>query len=638
MSLRFKLLGGFGIMVLFSVFIAGVNIYNNRITRRQAELQSDAFVPEIQAAEKLNSAVSVSGEHFTVFQYTFAEPSYQAAMASVAVMEESVDELSRIATRFAQELPLLKSEIGPLTKHVADYKKACQDVYTHAHTLPELYKGMTGAGEKVGELIFDYFRQYRSLAANETEKLDKAALARRFDRYDSGLDILTDVADARRKMFELQASRDPRQQERLYTEARRMMGGIQKSIEDMRSGTKLEVWIRRCDALLDNINKWNGFVDSINAETMGMNKFVEIRQAMYGDLLRTASELAHGGMTRIDASAHGTADDVRSNLRMSIILAALSVVAGFIISLLITRSITRPVAGIIAELTQAAAQVEASSSSFTDTSGALAENTASQAATLQETGAALEEMASATNQNADHARNTQNITDETISRIQAENASMQSMSAAMSDINEQADKISHIIKTIEEIAFQTNLLALNAAVEAARAGEAGKGFAVVADEVRSLAGRSASAAKDTSELINATVESVRHGAGVAVHLREGFGAINEGSESIGRLVRQIADATHDQAEGVSQINSAMSRLDKATQQISRMSVDSAESAQQLSEQTESLQGAMQRLVSLVGGRNAVPTAFASALRKGAAPRRNAVVSPSDLIPLDSNEA
>lgn len=660
MSLRKRLIYGFMIMIVFALILAFVNYSNNRQTGLQAELQSNAYMPQVQVAMELSGATYAAGELFAEYQYSLNEKDYHDAVAQTKTMQKAFASLSSIASSNPKDLSLLSSGIAPIPDAIDKYELTVKTYYNHSSKLPALYEGMTQAGETVGRLILDYFKEYRPLASAETERLDKDALTRRFNRYDSGLDILTAVGDARRKMFELQASRNPAQQEKLYTEARSMMGDIQKSIEVMRAGTKLDVWIKRCDALLENIALWNGFVDSIHDETQGMNRIAPSYMDAYQGLQQVALSVTRNGMAETVRSAEITSQGIIHNLYITSVLTFAAMVVGLLLALFLTGSITRPVIKVIKELSGASSEVEESSTIFSQTASSLANHTASQAATLQETRAALEEMASVISQNASDAQKTKEITENAVKKIKNESKSVRIMAEAMQDINEQADKISNIIKTIEEIAFQTNLLALNAAVEAARAGEAGKGFAVVADEVRNLAGRSATAAKDTEQLINGTVESVRHGATVAARLQNEYAEIQSGSESIGSLVERIAGAIRDQSDGVNQVADAMARIDSATQEISNMSTRSADSAGSLTQQTDGLNEAVNRLVKIVGGKNATPESLDFGAERGRGVRRFSIrgrrrklappeesltpigsyasmrVTPNDVIEMDAN--
>ncbi|MCC8179495.1 MAG: methyl-accepting chemotaxis protein [Planctomycetes bacterium] len=177
------------------------------------------------------------------------------------------------------------------------------------------------------------------------------------------------------------------------------------------------------------------------------------------------------------------------------------------------------------------------------------------------------------------------------------------MSTAMGDIKESSEKIGSIIRTIEDIAFQTNLLALNAAVEAARAGEAGKGFAVVADEVRNLAQRSAQAVKDTSELITGTVERVAHGVEITNTIADLFNNISNSTAGITRMIEEIDGATGEQTQGLEQINQTMAQIDQVNQENARYAEANAVASDNLNqrsddllEQIEQLGGVMANIV------------------------------------------
>ena len=271
----------------------------------------------------------------------------------------------------------------------------------------------------------------------------------------------------------------------------------------------------------------------------------------------------------------------------------------------LARAISRPIMTIVTDLTSGAEQVAAASGEISTASQSLAEGATEQASSLEETSAALEEMSSQTRQNADNAAEANNLASAT--RKAAENGSevMGKMIAAMTAINTSSEKISKIIKVIEEIAFQTNLLALNAAVEAARAGEHGKGFAVVAEEVRNLAQRSATAAKDTSALIEESVKRVTEGNEMAQASGEALSRIVESVKKVTDLVGEISVASHEQAQGVDQINTAVTQMDKVTQQNASNAEESAAASEELSAQAEKLNDVVADLTRIVEGAGAV---------------------------------
>jgi methyl-accepting chemotaxis protein len=201
-----------------------------------------------------------------------------------------------------------------------------------------------------------------------------------------------------------------------------------------------------------------------------------------------------------------------------------------------------------------------------------------QASSLEETSASLEQMSSMTKQNADHAQQADKLMGDANQVVIKANESMTNLIGSMQTISKSSEETSHIIKTIDEIAFQTNLLALNAAVEAARAGEAGAGFAVVADEVRNLAMRAAEAAKNTSALIEGTVQRINEGSELVTKTNQAFAEVGDNMAKTGQLISEIASASREQSMGIDQINNAVSEIDKSTQQNAQVAEELAASA------------------------------------------------------------
>ncbi len=324
--------------------------------------------------------------------------------------------------------------------------------------------------------------------------------------------------------------------------------------------------------------------------------------AVFNKLDAYMTDLVAASKISQDASLSDTIAQGRKVVIWSLGVSAVGAVLAIFLAWRTISGIIAKLQGIIFGLGKTSSQVQSAAGSIAGASQELAEGSTEQAASLEETSSALEQMASMTRQNADNANKTNETTISNNKTIVLGAGAVNDMSQAMAEIKDSSEKIRNIVKTIEDIAFQTNLLALNAAVEAARAGEAGKGFAVVADEVRNLAQRSAQAARDTTELIRSTVERVNNGAVISEELGKSFKEIENGSHTVGRLVSEITSATNEQAQGVDQVNTAVAQMDKVTQQNAANAEQSASASGELSSLAEDLHGMIGELVGLVEGK------------------------------------
>lgn len=299
----------------------------------------------------------------------------------------------------------------------------------------------------------------------------------------------------------------------------------------------------------------------------GLNQLTETSEKGLNDVARVLGAIAKGDLTeRIDAEYSGTFGDLKNYCNET------------------TSSLTN----MLSEIRTAADTIFTASSEIAQGNADLSSRTEQQAANLEETASSMEELTSTVKLNADNAKQA-NVLAEQASTVAVDGGALiQQVVTTMNAINESARKISDIIGVIDGIAFQTNILALNAAVEAARAGDQGRGFAVVASEVRTLAQRSANAAKDIKALISDSVQKIDSGNQLVGKSGDTMKEIVNAIKRVNDIMAEIAAASAEQSSGIEEVSTAVSQMDEMTQQNAALVEQAAAAAESLQSQADQL--------------------------------------------------
>ncbi len=439
------------------------------------------------------------------------------------------------------------------------------------------------AGE-IDVVLSDFMAEERGImrAAEQRDSSNLDKYAHDFEasatRYKTALDELGTIiytADGRQKHAELQ------------TDLTAITTAHEEFMHDIR-GKNVKV------AAAFLASKVNPLLDTVNST-------VEAFEKQQGDLMAGKST---------DAQA------VNTHSRWTMFfMVGLALLAGVAVVIVI-RQINQTLLRTIADLSEGAGQVASAASQVSASSQSLAKGSSEQAASLEETSASTEEINAMARKNSDGSRSAAAVVMESQQKFAETSRLLEQMVGAMNGINASSEKISKIIKVIDEIAFQTNILALNAAVEAARAGEAGMGFAVVAEEVRNLAQRCAQAAKDTAGLIEESIANSADGKVKVDQVAVAIRSIADESTKVKTLVDEVNVGSEEQAKGLEQIGKAVSQMEQLTQTTAANAEESASAAEELTAQSEGLRDVVGQLAKMVGTGGSVAHAKPAAANRG----------------------
>ena len=285
------------------------------------------------------------------------------------------------------------------------------------------------------------------------------------------------------------------------------------------------------------------------------------------------------------------------------------------------------------EIQNSSHMVNSSAMQVSGSAQSLSQGATEQASSIEELSATMNDISVKIKETAEMSQHASGLSKETGSAVGTSNQKMNEMSRAMQDITEKSQEISKIIKTIDDIAFQTNILSLNAAIEAARAGAAGKGFAVVADEVGNLAQKSAKAAQNTSSLIEETIEAVNKGARITEETAESLSVVSQKTEKINGIITSISSASEEEAEGINQLTTGLDQISSVVQSNTATAEESAAASQELSGQADRLNELLEKFQLRTEPYKRELNGFAATKKDETAPVATPVVDNIEVIPV-----
>lgn len=421
----------------------------------------------------------------------------------------------------------------------------------------------------------------------------------------------------------------------------------------------------RIETLLSNLKKYDEFISEIKALSIAslgesaealeaQRKSIELSATKgleYGEAVSTnVNTILKNNQDNLNEIDAQTTKDYENLRNLNIGIAVGGIALALIIALFMVRQMMALISSSVTNVSEGAEQVASASNQISSSSQQLAEGAQEQAASVEEITSSLTEIKATIEQNSENAREADMLGKDANEAAKMGYEHIRELSTSMVEINDSSRKISNIIKTIDEIAFQTNLLALNAAVEAARAGEHGLGFAVVAEEVRNLAQRSATAAKDTAAIIEKSIDDVRKGNQITEQTNKAFVEILDKVKKTGDIVGEIAIASKEQATGINQLSEAMSQVDSVTQVIASNSEESAAASEEMSAQATTMKITIGDLAGIFGiatssthstksvlHHQQKPTLGSNTKQNRKAPLVVATKKPSEVLPLDDDD-
>ncbi len=587
---------GFALIIGVLVAVSVTNWYFERGVQREVDFVDRSVIPANIAAAALLAEMDEFRLNARVFGVTGKAADLDRTRQALTRVKDAAAKVRTLVSADGRLAAELGGPLQAFDQALVAYEPILERTVAGHAAMQERFGTLATEGGKALVAACEMLDGMLAASAKDHASGNDAEAARRLARIDGMIKTANGVQGLVEAAWRSASEQDAAP----LAQARTSVPKLMATIAEIRSPQVNAANIARLEAVGSALKALDAAGESYISEHARLLQTNEAR-ARAGEVAAKATLDFIGAAGKLSGGSMASVEGAMARLGYTLFLGVgLGLLLGTAAAFLIIRGVNRALAATAETLSGSAQLVASAAGQVTASSQSLAEGSSEQAASLEEIGSSIEELTSMTKLNAAHADSGKQASHEARSAAESGAEHMARMQEAMGAIAHSSDEISKIIKTIDEIAFQTNLLALNAAVEAARAGEAGAGFAVVAEEVRSLAQRSAVAAKETAAKIEDSTRKSAQGAEISALVAQELATIVAKAREVDRLVNEVASASREQSEGLVQINGAIAQLDKVTQGNAAGAEETASAAEQLNAQSTELLQAASSLAALVG--------------------------------------
>jgi len=642
MTLGKKIASGLGAVLLIMLILGSMAIFNMKIAENNSISLDTKYIPEVRIAGDIERNFAKARIEAAKFIFTEDEKYFKEADKHFLSTTNAIEEIKQLLLKYP-ELTTLKKYTGIIEQKTHQYQKGLSDVNN-------IFKDQNVIRRNLTKSTDSFIENFSKYTTNQKQKLSLALKNKStLDKLNKNLNKIYAIEKAHQLANDViiaSFKSTVRKDTKILHESFKNFDELNKIYKELRSVTSKQVDLD----VINNLEKAgnNYKQDLINLEKLAkkVNKHLVDLTQVGTEALKAVENISSASTNETITLASQSAQTMSDAVMTMIFGLIIAVIIGLLLAFFITKNITTTIIQAVKSIMEANNQVVSASNEIADSSTSLAEGASEQASSIEEVSATIEESTSINTQNASNSREADILAKQTKDAAEIGHTKGNELIDAMKEINQSSERISKIIKTIDEIASQTKLLALNAAVEAARAGEHGLGFAVVADEVKALAQRSADAATETAGIIEESINQAKNGSNISAQTSDAFNDILEKIKKTSNLIGEISISAKEQSEGMGQIATAMGEIDQITQQNAATSEEAAAASEELNAQAISMKETVGEIAKMVGYNHGETTQTTSKKQKKSTSSKPKIThkpltkksnSTNDVFPLDEDD-